>query len=558
MSTIDPQEDDLPGEIINLDVEVVPPVLAEELVDDIKLDDTEIINDIETADVTTADDTHQQDQYSPPEGIFFDPAERDISVSESTGYLKGVQDAGEAILSLTRTTLGDILSRADSNDYTSEDLARIHGSADLVARWESAVANSVQVGCPERDRNYKRSKRPGSAWTQTPSYEGKNILANRPRIGGTAGTELLTGESAILYMTAMTTPGAHLSVPLWNTGIWVTMKQPSLSADTEFVQRLLNERVSLGRSTRGVLFSNDNIFTIGFLYDYILAHIFQTTAKVENMTGLRDIILSTDLPTLAWGMALLLNPNGFPFSQPCTFDPTKCVYVAEDMIAISKMLWVDSSMLSEAQLKHMATRARNVEPKALAAYQEEFIVNSGDRKVSNVVDLVVTRTDGVVNKTHLVLHVPTLEAQIQIGRQWIQDIVVMTERAFGEKLVGQNRDIYMANQARNTACRKYSHWVKEIVFTKGEVQNRIVDRDSIEASLQVITANKEVFSKYMKGIDDFIEDQSVSIIGFPNYACPACGQHHLTPEPRQTIVPIDPVSVFLALQRYRLESTLLE
>jgi hypothetical protein len=203
----------------------------------------------------------------------------------------------------------------------------------------------------------------------------------------------------------------------------------------------------------------------------------------------------------------------------------------------------------------MATKARNVDIKTIEEYQAGFVNPSA---IPNTVTLTDSKDGDVRLRTHLVLQVPTLEAQIQIGRQWVNDIVVMTERAFGEKLTGQNRDVYMASQARNTACRRYSHWVKEIIFTKGETQQRITDRDSIEAALQTITSNKEVFGKYMKGIDEFIEDQGVAIVGFPNYACPACGNHHLTPEPKQTIVPIDPVSVFLVLQRYRLESTSLE
>lgn len=484
-------------------------------------------------------------------GVQFDPEVDGFNVTEETKRPKFGTGIGteEPILSFIRTTLGDVLKRIDENTQVSiEDLLARHGK-EAYEKWETAVQDAMAGTAPMRDRYVKRVRKQGSNWNQSPQFNGRSVVPNRPRIGGDSGGALLTGERAILMMNAMTNTGAHLMIPLWDTGIWVTMRQPTLGADLEFIQRIFAERIQLGRESRGTLFTNESVFITGFLFDYCLAHIFDTTAKVDNIEELRSMIVATDITSLAWGMAVLANPQGFPFSQPCTANPRECIHVEEDMVTVAKMHWVDDARLTPKQMGFMASASRNSGTKeALKEYQDQHT-----HSVSNVLVLKSDDTREGLFQTKLVLNTPLLETQISVGRTWVNDIVQMTENAFGQRLSTADRDVYMANQAWATQVRKYSHWVKEIVYVRGESENRVTGREDIERSLVAMSGNRDLRKVYIDGIEEYIEDQGLVVIGFPNYECPACKKHHLTPKPNQTIVPIDPVSVFSRLQRYRLE-----
>lgn len=378
--------------------------------------------------------------------------------------------------------------------------------------------------------------RENSHWRQKVNVEGDELAAARPRFNSKEGGSVLSGERAILRATNMLGLGATIQIPLWHTGIWVTLKAPSDGALLELDRRISNEKITLGRYTSGMLYSNTMVYTQSFVINFVLSHIQDATVKDTSPNALRKLIKATDIPTLVWGLVCTIYPNGYPFSQPCTADPSKCQHVTKTMLSLTKLSWTDNRALTDDQRRHMQKRNAKFSEEQIRDYQSKH-------KFGN------TETKTITDELRLVLDVPSIERYEQAGFAWVDGIAKMVDDSFGVSIKGEERDAYIMDQGRLTALRQYGHWVTRIEMDEDVVE----DRETIEALMGTLSSNDDISINIFDSVGKYIDRSTISLIGIPKYPCPECGEPIGTYDSTHPhLLPLDMVSIFFTLLDQRI------
>lgn len=371
-------------------------------------------------------------------------------------------------------------------------------------------------------------KRPDSDWGQGVQHGELMLRAGKAQLKADADPVLRIRNELGL--------GGLIQIPLWHSGIWVTLKTPSDAALHELEARMALEKTTLGRASNGLVFSSAEVYTKTHLIDFILEHVYATTAGTKEPGVLKPIILDTDYPQLVWGMALAVYPAGYPLIQPCVANPDTCDHVVEALINLGRISWVDRSQFSTAQKIHMLNRVKTVSIEKIEEYQKEFSAqHRGSVEISANV--------------RLRLRVPSLAESQSIGYDWVESILSNTQKAFGMKMADGAREQYVQQQALITSLRQYSHWFDAVVRTSEGEEEVISNREAVDEIISMVSTSDDIANKVYRLVRDFINQCTLSMIAIPKYKCPACQgepneEHLLHPK----LIPLDVVQVFFTLR----------
>ena len=180
-----------------------------------------------------------------------------------------------------------------------QKLPNIQSGNSNSAIWLQAISDGIEH-IANGDIFRRRLGDPEADWSNRPVYDGKPITPNRLRHGDSSG--VTSGEAAVLKVKARLGLGSIVPIPLWHTGGWITIKAPSNAAILELNRRIAAEKITLGRITNGMVFSNTTIYIQSYLMNFVLAHVYDTTFGTKDPEELKKIILTTDLPSMVWGM----------------------------------------------------------------------------------------------------------------------------------------------------------------------------------------------------------------------------------------------------------------
>lgn len=423
-----------------------------------------------------------------------------------------------------------------------------------MVEWLKAIRGSDDF-TPMQDPDQESTSgvaawREGTEWRQFIEHEGARLRVGTPKLGDALTGHMLSGEAALLRVQSRLAMGAHVQIPLWNSGIWVTIKPPHDDAFLELQERIALEKIDLGRATRGLVFDNYQVYTMHHVMDFVYRHITATTLKFGQEgieAALDEAILITDIPNLLLGVLSTMYPHGYELTQPCTADISKCTEVFRGLINLTKIGWVDVNRFTEAQRKHMSNRrSESVSLDDVKAYQDAFPSQES----------AVVKLRGDIN---IVLEVPNMARYRDSGQRWVDAIDTDTARAFGTELQGQAREDYMFRQAVISSLGAYSHWYKQIVILGDNDDDQIiVDRVTLEATAKTLSADNDVVYQVERAIKHYNDYASCTIVGIVNFECPKCKQTQLRPDaPNQVIIPIDVVSTFFTLLSKRLAKILM-
>lgn len=418
------------------------------------------------------------------------------------------------------------------------------------AQWMAALRasdNFTPIDNP--DAGYA-AWREGATWRQFVEHEGKRLRGGVPGISGGSSGHMLSGEAALRAVQTRLSMGQHLQRPMWNSGFWVTMTPPMDKDILALERRIQMEKISLGRETRGVVFDNYQVYIVEHLLRFAYAHISETSMKygAEGLAAaLNEHLLVSDIPNLLLTLLRSMYPNGYDLVQPCTVDIATCNHVAQGLIDFGKLDWVDTSMLNDAQRRHMSRRKGESHTQAeVKTYQAGFATFN-----DNVIEL-----DGAIR---ISLSVPTVGKYIDSGRRWVDAIDKDSIDVFGTDLVGQDRERYMYDQAVLTTLQAYSHWFGEIILlgTDGGDDQVITDQTTLEQTAGTLSRNPEIVKDIERGVRRFSDSSTCTVFGLVNYECPKCKRMQLRPDaPGQVIIPMDIVGTFFTLLSNRLRRIL--
>lgn len=453
------------------------------------------------------------------------------SIGEEEPTAEKIQSAMLSILNVSMSELDKLTELYPKLDSSSGDQGRAWLAA-LVQGMEHLVqGNSLSDSVNRAD----------SFWKQTVNFNGDNLGPAKPKFSSKGGS-VISGERAIMKATTVLGLGAVVQIPLWHTGIWVNIKAPSESSLLELERRIANEKISLGRASSGMIFSNSSVYTVSYVVNFVLNHIYDASVKNITQDALKEMIDIRDIPLLVWGMACSIYPNGYNYARPCTANPSECQHVVSGKINLAKMFWIDNNSLSVWQRQLMSRRNDKFTDDELKRYKEDH-TRGGNRVVKLTEDLRIK------------LKVPNIAEYELAGFTWVDNIVKLLEGSLGVSLKGQERDTYISDQGRITALRQYSHWVGEIEV--GE--DTITDRETIEVLLGNLSSQDEIYTAFFTEVGKYIDDSQIAIVGIPKYKCPACsgeqvGEIHTELHP--DILPIDAVRTFFTLLDQRIYKAL--
>lgn len=491
---------------------------------------------LDTENVSDSDD--EQEAYNPPSinvHVTMDlPARRELTEKEAKRY-KSADDAGvpfefAAALHVDQNVFNAISENFPKIKPEEVYLAKMYEGLAHFQR-NNALGNSLD--------------RVNGDWRQFVDNGTERLRAGSPKLS--EGGPKATGEAAVMRAKALMGLGQVYSIPLWHSGFWINIKTPDESALLELDQYIATNKVELGKVTNGLLFSNDSVLLNKALVDFVIRLVYDSSLTDNSPENLKKHILLTDLPSLIWGLAVAVWPNGFKYIAPCVRKPEACTHVVEEILNIARLHWVDNSMLSEDQRRHMARRGRDKYTlESIEKYQAAHRYHTDDLTVIAIND-----------RTKFRLRVPSLADYETAGNLWIDGIRSMIEGGLAADLSDRERAQYMFDQGSVTALQQYAHWVKEIAIQNGDSDEIFDDETVMARILAAMTKDDDARTEALDAFKKFIDESTIALVGIPAYKCPACQTPQNDEEAKHPyLIPLEVNRIFFTLLTRRLSRML--
>lgn len=454
------------------------------------------------------------------DGTVFLPAE-DISK---------VKVAREPLVAFNHTT--DELVNLDDTPFL-----KLADSSSFTPEWRNAVADANDDGLVRQTYGASLG-RVGSNWNQYVEHEGERIRPQKPRISTTGSGGKISGIKALSKLHGMLGIGSMIEVPLWSSGIWVSIKAPNDIELLNFYEKVDREKIELGKNSTGLLFANSSTYVNSHLVDLIMSLIYETSMKDYTEDDLRKLIRMNDMSILCWAMAYTMFPKGYPYQRPCVVNPEECQEVIKSTLDISKLLWVDKSKLNEKQLRHMQRIPKTKRTREeIEAYQNEFSTTpNAEYKNENGFTVVFKQ--------------PSLDEHLTMGQNWITEMDQTVRNVFADERNQGNINEYINERASLTILRNYGHYIKHFIFEDGD---KTSNQEGIELLLNGLTADPNAVAGLIEQVNEYINSSAIALIGVPRNPCPNCGKKDQDGiEQHPWILPIDGQRLFFKLRDRKL------
>lgn len=386
------------------------------------------------------------------------------------------------------------------------------------------VINSGVVITPI-DGGYLRSlKREGAQYRQYVESQTGPLGAARLKFRSSQST----GDQAVMRFTGAVGLGNWIQIPLWHSGFWVTLRCPGERELANFHERFLSERIAAARNTYGRVFSNTRAMLTSHLMDLVFNCVVDSTVAHDG--NLRRLVSIQDINTLAWGLALLIWPDGWQVVR-AVVDSEDIAKTVQQRTNIARYINIDTSLFTDRQRAHMARRSgEKMTEEQVMNYRHEF-PNQGKRKI----DLKEFTTDD--REFHMTLAVPSVEDHVNSGTRWILDISASFDLIAKVQGGEQARNHHVATHLAATYLRRHEHWIDSI----GDEEGEVTDRATISETLDRMSELDGLRERLDDEVQLYVDDTAVCVFGIPTYNPKDID----TPLPKfPHIIPIDPVQTF--------------
>lgn len=362
--------------------------------------------------------------------------------------------------------------------------------------------------------------------------------------------EVLSGESGVIRLVKHLGIGSLFQVPLYSSGLWITFKPPTESEMIEFRRILNSDKITFGRYSYGLSFSNTSSYTTGRIVNLALSHVYSVTSITEEISleELDKYISSQDINMLIWGFMCSMYPNGFKYRRSCTSDADKCNHIESDTLNLTKLDYYNIGHLSEWQKHFMTKRKPNSQSlEEIKRYKEEL-------KTSRKSKIIIYK--GTDKEIRITLKSPTISEFIESGYTWINNITEAVNTALGSDDKIEERNTLIKNHGQATSMRQYLHWVDSVEFGT----NVVSDIGTLKDVFDRLSGEDEVKEKFITGVINYINHTTIALVGIPTYDCPKCNMVQKTnpdiSDEFKDILPLDLMQLFLVLLTQRMESLL--
>lgn len=430
----------------------------------------------------------------------------------------------------------------DTSDRTIPKFLSNAKALELLSAHKPLYYTAVKEGIRTGQRGVafvKATKRDGSQWGQFVEHEGRKFKIRRPKLASTPG-QLLTGTNALIRVQTQNGLGGLITIPLWHSGIWLTLRTPSDVSLNILDRKLSNAKTSLGWETYGLAFSSSEAYMNSLLMEFIVEHTHTANIVDFEPSMLYDIVRVYDFQTMVWGLATSIYTNGYPIAQPCFIDPNICNHVTRETINLTKLQFIDRTALTPYQVRHMAKDTAIHTLDDILKYQSEGALGDGKTVTIKLDDYSED------NSVRVILKAPTVRESIDSGKEWISTIIHTVEKSVGSTLSSHaEKEKFLSDQADLAILRQYSSFISRIINSD---DSYIENEEDIAKVLDIYSANMVFTRDLLQAIPDYIEDNIISIIALPAFACPACNKPLINPDSKHPhLIPLEVSQLFFTL-----------
>jgi hypothetical protein len=399
-------------------------------------------------------------------------------------------------------------------------------------------------------------ERAESDWQQTFEHAGNTYKAAPPKFRPNNG---LQGAAQLMQAKQQMKLSSNFSLPLYHTGVWVTVTRPSADQDLVLNEMLAAMKDELGSMTNGLIFSADSYMLNRTIMQHIIPLVVDCSATAtEPGRWLMENMLITDLPSLIWGICAVTWMKGFIFSSPCVSEPGSCNYVHVEKLNVKRMQWVDRSQLTEDQRAHMSRRlpAHYAETE-IETYQKQHAYHNSKLCTVNLQD-----------NTRALLRVPTVMEYITSGDRWLERIRTVSEAALKRDLTPNERAQLMIKQGYITAMQQFAHFVSSVEiydlddgdtadWSNTDKFTSYTDQMFIADLIGSATEDSGMQDAFMNAIGKFVDLSTICLIAVPAFECPECGVPQISEHSKHPqLVPQEVERLFFTLVVHRVAEIL--
>lgn len=380
----------------------------------------------------------------------------------------------------------------------------------------------------------KTIDREGADWGQGVRVVSGDIIAPaRPKIAlRDKGDQPYDGNEITTMVRSRLGIGSTIVMPLWHTGIHITIKAPSDPDLFDLQQRIADETLEAARETGGLIYTINGAIMMGTFIEAILDHVIDCTLLDWDRVKLRDVIDHRDHQAMAYGMALTLYPSGFNYVDPCLNIEGSCDYVFEGRINLGRSWLEDRNALTSSQKEFMANRTKKRTLEEIAEYKQGGVV--GQTRILNV------RDSGIqLNFRH-----PTLDQHITSSSTIINNLREAASNMLGLNVEPNVVDNYVNRKLEISELLRIANYIGSIIIDDKESTSL----PTIVSVLETLSSDKSLTKEILDTYHEFTNNTMVALMAIPRMQCPKC--QHL-PDPQYPnhpeVVPQDAVARFFTL-----------
>lgn len=424
----------------------------------------------------------------------------------------------------------------------------------------SSLGDGYEMTGPDFERNRVAATKEGTKLTQVVYLPNNSGKFTSGKIKVPKKGDKLTGihaKAAIMDALGMS---SHYRVVLPHSGLVAVIAAPLPSELIDLQYILDTAKINIGRNYGGSIYGSTTWFISDKIVDLFINKIAKINLKDSSPENIRNLIDPMDIPSIAWGLACAMFPDGYNYNRVALLDNGKAVTVSGKLWLPDMEVFAENKF-STRQKQHLAqAESLLMSNEEILSYRRNWKKEEDVAEFSRIVSERETiTTKGKVKKTmSVVLDRSNMVKFTEHGSAWdvyLREAINDTLALVSDENI---RSAYLSRKITATSLREYSHYIKEIRiketydFSEDEIVSTIDSQDMILEALDEMMLSDDIRNKLMDAINEYISDSTKVIYGVPTVS--DYEEKYSTTPVSNKIVPISPVMTFFTLtaQIYRL------
>lgn len=383
--------------------------------------------------------------------------------------------------------------------------------------------------------------------------QSQRTRSRRTSIRNTGGN--LTGlraKAAIMDALGMST---LFTLVLPHSGLVAIVSPPVAAEIIDFQYILDTSKINIGRTIGGSNYGTATWYINDKLVDLFISKLSYINLKDSSPENIRSLLDPMDIPTIAWGLACTMYPDGYVFNRTALLDNGKTEHVM-GRIWLPDMAIYANSRLSTRQKQHLI-KAENtaMSNEEILSYRRDWKKEEDVAKFESLVHTrKITKKAGTeIQDMYVELGQSNMENYVEHGSAWdvyIKDAISETLSMASDENI---RSRYLSDKIQTTALREYSHFIRKIRierYLEGSDKSETItididSQESLTETLDSISNVPEIRNKLVEIVVEYINKQIKVVYGVPTIS--EYEEKHNTTPVSNKIVPINTVIAFFTL-----------